>query len=309
MGNAHLMAAKKRKYDEYYTSYEDIEREMIHYKQSFKGKRIYCNCDDRSSAFYKYFKDKFHEFGLKALMVTGIKGEKCLYDGVREYVSDLEDGRFQSDECRELLKWCDMVVTNPPFSLWREYFDLVIESGKEFIILGDIQSMHYKNVFPYYRDNQIWAGTDKAIENYWFDVPISDDVATEIHNGRKMKRLSNVIWITNVKYNMELELHNDRYMAKRRQVTWMTNVHHDTPKHLECTAHYTPEKYPKYADYDAIEVGRIKDIPCDYDGVMGVPITFPLHHDPDVYEVVGSVRPHMPDGTVKYERYLIKKKA
>ena len=285
MGNAHLMAARKRKYDEYYTSYEDIEREMIHYKPSFKGKRIYCNCDDRSSAFYKYFKDKFHEFGLKALMVTGIKGEKCLYDGVREYVSGVEDGRFQSDECKELLKWCDMVVTNPPFSLWREYFDVVIESGKEFIVLGNMQSLRYTNVLPYYRENQVWAGVDHETTSFWFDVPV--EIADD----------------------MELELHNGRKMAKRRQIVWITNVHHDMPKHLECTAHYTPEKYPKYSNYDAIEVGRIKDIPCDYDGVMGVPISFPLHHNPAEFEVLGRLKPMMADGTAKYERYLIKKKA
>jgi hypothetical protein len=285
MGNAHLMAARKRKYDEYYTSYEDIEREMIHYKPSFKGKRIYCNCDDRSSAFYKYFKDKFHEFGLKALMVTGIKGEKCLFDGVREYVSDLEDGRFQSDECRELLKWCDMVVTNPPFSLWREYFDLVIESGKEFILLGCLQCFTYVNVFPHYQNNEIWFGTDKAIQNYWFDVP--------------SKTLN----------DMESVFHNGRRMVKRRQIVWLTNLHHDVPKHLEATAKYNRGGYQHYVDYDAIEIGRIKDIPCDYDGVMGVPITFPLHHDPEQFEVVGIVKPHMPDGTAKYERYLIKKKA
>ena len=287
MGNAHLMAARKRKYDEYYTSYEDIEREMIHYKPSFKGKRIYCNCDDRSSAFYKYFKDKFHEFGLKALMVTGIKGEKCLYDGVREYVSDLEDGRFQSDECRELLKWCDMVVTNPPFSLWREYFDLVIESGKEFIILGVLNCLTYSNVFPYYRDNEVWLGTDRKSEFYWFDV--SSDAPDNIKERCKV--------------------HNGRLMMPMHQAAWITNVHHDVPKHLEATAKYNRGGYQRYVDYDAIEVGHIKDIPCDYDGVMGVPISFPLHHNPAEFEVVGTVKPHMPDGTAKYERYLIKKKA
>lgn len=271
MGNAHLMAARKRKYDEYYTSYEDIEREMIHYKPSFKGKRIYCNCDDRSSAFYKYFKDKFHEFGLKALMVTGIKGEKCLFDGVREYVSGLEDGRFQSDECRELLKWCDMVVTNPPFSLWREYFDLVIESGKEFILLGSLACLTLKDTAKRLYKKQFWLGTDKAVQNYWFDVP------------------------------------SKAFMVKRRQIVWLTNIHHDVPKHLELTAHYDPEKYPRYSDYDAIEVGYLKDIPCDYDGKMGVPVTFPMNYNPDEFDILDCVKPHMPDGSTKFQRYIIQK--
>lgn len=289
MTTKHLDAAKARRYDEYYTSYEDVERELVHYKPEFKGKSVYCNCDGEESAFWRFFKNEFHEFGLKLLTATGIGGEKLVFDGTDVKRSKLEDGRYQSDECKAILAECDILVTNPPFSLWRDYFDLVIKSGKSFILLGSAYCLKYQNIFPYYRDGKVWLGVDDRQygKNFWFDVPSDapDDIKSkcEFHNGRLMKSL--------------------------RNIAWLTNVHHGVPKHLECTAHYAPEKYPKYADYDAIEVGRIKDIPCDYDGVMGVPITFPLHHDPKQFEVVGSVRPHLPDGRETYHRYLIKKMA
>lgn len=287
MGVKHLDEAKARRYDEYYTRYEDVAKEMIYYKDSFKGKRIYCNCDDNTSAFYKYFKDHFHEFGLEALMATGIKGEKFLYDGIRETVSGIADGRYQSDECKELLKWCDIVVTNPPFSLWRDYYDTVYASGKKFIILGHLMCGCYVNVFPAVKAGEVWYGSESNRVSYWFDVP--NDAPSEVLD--------------------KLEMHDGRLMRSMRQIVWVTNIRHDVVKHLECTAHYTPEKYPHYADYDAIEVGALKDVPCDYDGVMGVPITFLSNHNPDEFEVVDNVKPTMPDGTQKFQRILIKRKA
>ena len=283
MTTKHLDAAKARRYDEYYTSYEDVERELVHYKPEFKGKSVYCNCDGEESAFWRFFKNEFHTFGLKLLTATGIGGEKLVFDGADVKRSKLEDGRYQSDECKAILADCDILVTNPPFGLWRDYFDLVIKSGKSFILLGSLGCLTIKETAKRLYKKQFWLGTDKAIQNYWFDVP--------------SKTLN----------DMESVFHNGRRMVKRRQIVWLTNLHHDVPKHLECTAHYTPEKYQKYADYDAIEVGRIKDIPCDYDGKMGVPVTFPMNYNPDEFDILDCVKPHMPDGSAKFQRYIIQK--
>ena len=283
MTTKHLDAAKARRYDEYYTSYEDVERELVHYKPEFKGKSVYCNCDGEESAFWRFFKNEFHTFGLKLLTATGIGGEKLVFDGTDVKRSKLEDGRYQSDECKAILADCDILVTNPPFGLWRDYFDLVIKSGKSFILLGSLGCLTIKETAKRLCQKQFWLGTDKKIQNFWFDVP--------------SKALN----------DMESEFHNGRQMVKRRQIVWLTNLHHDVPKHLECTAHYTPEKYPKYADYDAIEVGRIKDIPCDYDGKMGVPVTFPMNYNPDEFDILDCVKPHMPDGSAKFQRFIIQK--
>ena len=285
MTTKHLDAAKARRYDEYYTSYEDVERELLHYKPEFKGKSVYCNCDGEESAFWRFFKNEFHTFGLKLLTATGIGGEKLVFDGTDVKRSKLEDGRYQSDECKAILADCDIVVTNPPFSLWRDFWDTVFGSGKKFMILGHLSCASYVNVFPALREGKAWYGSERGRATYWFDVP--EDAPKEVRD--------------------KLTVHNGRPMRDMRQIVWITNLHHDVPKHLECTAHYDPEKYPHYSDYDAIEVGFLKDIPCDYDGKMGVPLTFLNNHDHEQFDLLDNVKPHMPDGSAKFQRYIIQR--
>lgn len=278
--NTNLHNAKKAKNDEFYTQLSDIEKEMAHYKEFFKGKIVYCNCDDaRESNFFKFFSNNFESLGLKKLITTGYKengkGVKLVYEGDKNgnfmvddeeiAVTELEgNGDFRSEECIELLKECDVVVTNPPFSLFREYVAQLIEYGKKFIIIGSMNAITYKEIFPYIKNNELWLGAT-GIKDMSFKVPSSYG-ARETRfwvdeNGQHWRSLGNGCWFTNVEHS-------------RRNTK------------LDLFKKYNDTEYPKYDNYDAIEVSRVENIPTDYDGVMGVPITFLDKYCPTQFEIV-----------------------
>lgn len=274
--NENLKFAKTNKNDEFYTQYCDIEAEIKHYRKCFRGKVIYCNCDNpKCSQFYRYFKNNFNRFGLKKLIVTyHKKGSKVykieMYPGVTLKKQMKGDGDFRSEECIELLRKCDIVVTNPPFSLFREYVAQLMEYGKKFLIIGNINAITYKGVFPLIRDNQIWpgfnekGGTRKG-NTLLFGVPDSyESKSLVIEDGKRYMQVS-AWWFTNLDHQ------------KRHAPLDLRGVYYKGNE----------DKYPHYDNYDAIEVSRVQDIPCDYDGVMGVPITFLDKHCPEQFEILG----------------------
>lgn len=292
MANERFDNAKKNKNDEFYTRLEDIEKEMNHYKDFFKGKTVLCNCDDpRISNFFKYFALKFDELGLKKIITTCYKNqevdlfsqndcEKAVYieytgnpnDPTSTDFSTIEvkelkgDGDFRSQECIELLKQADVVITNPPFSLFREYIAQLIKYEKKFIILGNVNALSYKETFALIKENKLWLGYSIHSGDREFGVPDSYPLnaagCRTDENGKKYIRVKGVRWFTNIDYN---ERHEELVLYKN----------------------YSPEEYPKYEDYDAINVDVSTDIPMDYDGVIGVPITFLDKYSPDQFEIVG----------------------
>lgn len=279
--NANLHAAKTAKNDEFYTQLTDIEKEMAHYKDFFKGKVVYCNCDDaRESNFFKYFSLNFEHLGLKKLICTGYKadgkGVVLTYEGDKNGNRKVDDeeivvtelngnGDFRSEECIEFLKESDVVVTNPPFSLFREYAAQLMEYGKKFIIIGNMNAITYKEIFPYIKSNELWLGAS-GFKDMAFKVPSDYEEKTcrfwIDKNGQHWRSLGNGCWYTNVPH------------AKR-----------NTP--IDLFKKYNAEEYPKYDNYDAIEVSRVENVPTDYDGVMGVPITFLDKYCPTQFEIVG----------------------
>ena len=272
MKNARLTAAKAAKNDEFYTQLPDIERELRHYKEHFKGKVVYCNCDDpRVSNFFKYFSLKFHDLGIKKLITTCYKNrspdlfsrhedERAImleYDGFRDGereprpedigIRQLEgDGDFRSQECIGILKQADIVVTNPPFSLFRPYVAQLMEYDKKFVIVSPWNSVTYKEIFPLIKDNRLWLGYGFNAGNAYFAVPdYAQDYAAGVYDEKTG-------------------------LVKFRNVTWFTNLDHNK-RHEELILHqnYTPEVYPTYDNYDAIEVGKTSAIPMDYGGGGG----------------------------------------
>ena len=282
--NNNLHTAKTAKNDEFYTMLTDIEKEMRYYKDFFKGKVVYCNCDDaRESNFFKYFSLNFEFLGLKKLISTGYKadgkGVVLVYEGDKNgnrrvdneeiVVKELNgDGDFRSEECIEYLKECDVVVTNPPFSLFRQYVKQLMDYGKKFIVIGNQNAITYKEIFPYIKNNQLWLGMSMNGSNRWFVAPDSYEVKENAagykldEKGRKMFFVNGVTWFTNIE-------------NKRRN------------EKLDLYKKYSFEDYPKYDNYDAIEVSRVDEIPMDYDGVMGVPITFLYKYNPTQFEIIG----------------------
>ena len=259
--NKNLHQAKTAKNDEFYTQLTDIEKELKHYKHHFKDKTIFCNCDDpKHSNFWKYFHLNFNYFGLKKLIATHYhKTEptyKIEYTGEDDndceigVVTSLEtNGDFRSPECIELLQEADIIVTNPPFSLFREYVAQLMEYDKKFIIVGNKNAITYKEFFPLLKDDEVWLGCNSPSE---FSTP---DGITKKLNGLTR-------WFTNLD------------IIKRHEF-------------LDLIEKYSPEKYPKYDNYDAINVNKVLDIPVDYDGVMGVPITFLDKFCPEQFEILG----------------------
>lgn len=265
MANTNLHNAKKAKNDEFYTRLTDIEKECKHYREQFKGKVIYCNCDDaRDSKFFKYFSMNFEFFGLKKLITTGYKedghGVALIYEGDKngnKIVDDEEiqvielkgNGDFRSEECMEFLKEADIVVTNPPFSLFREYVKQLMEYEKKFLIVGNNNAITYKEIFPYIKNNELWLGVSpRSME---FVLPNGETASV------------NANWYTNLphkKRNLPLDLYKK----------------------------YNEKEFPKYDNYDAIEVSKVCDIPMDYEGVMGVPITFLDKYCPSQFEILGN---------------------
>ncbi len=303
-----LDKAKTNKKDEFYTQLSDIENELKHYRNHFKGKTILCNCDDPyESNFFKYFAGNFNFLGIKKLIATCYNGSpvqglelplfeqdisskkafkvvisevkdlngdgrvdlsdvKYLIQNDKNVLSELKgNGDFRSEECIELLKEADIVVTNPPFSLFREYVAQLMKYAKKFIIIGNVNAITYKEIFPLIRSNNLWLGPSITSGDRKFWVP--DDYELKAsgcgidENGRKFIRVKGVRWFTNLDHKKR---HEELILYKK----------------------YTPEEYPKYDNYDAINVDKVSDIPCDYYGVMGVPITFLDKYNPDQFEIV-----------------------
>jgi hypothetical protein len=267
--NINLRKAKRLKNDEFYTRMEDIENELSHYKECFKGEVVYCNCDNPTwSNFAKYFVDNFQDMGLKKVILTHYDesgSSKTIYDGESLVTTPLKsNGDFRSEECIELLKEADIVVTNPPFSLFREYISQLIDYDKKFIILGNNNAITYKEVFCQIKSNNIWLGvqTNKTMD---FQIPEHYETWSHIdENGNKIAKVPAISWFTNLpnkKRNEKITLFNKYYGNE--------------------------DNYPKYDNYDAIEVSKTKDIPNDYDGYMAVPITFMCKYNPNQFIILG----------------------
>lgn len=308
MANRNLNAAKRAKKDEFYTQLPDIERELHHYWPHFRGKTVLCNCDDPyESNFFKYFALRFNQLGLRRLLCTcydgsPVRGTELLlhFDGEADepkrqaYMVDihavpdlngdgavdltdvrlllendrnalrlLQTGDFRSAECVALLQEADIVVTNPPFSLFREYVSQLMDYGKRFLIIGPQNAITYKEIFPLIKDNKIWLGYGFNAGNAYFKVPDNKQTyaAGVYDEEKKLVKFRNCHWYTNLE------------IPKR----------HDE---LDLFCRYSPEDYPKYDNYDAIEVSKTANIPYDYDGVMGVPITFLDKYNPEQFEIV-----------------------
>jgi hypothetical protein len=312
MANKNLNAAKVAKKDEFYTQLTDIERELQHYWPHFRDKVVLCNCDDPyESNFFKYFALRFNQLGLKKLICTCYNGSpvqgnelalqfegfdepkkpaykveitevrdmngdgavdlsdvRYLLQNDKNVLSILRTGDFRDPECIELLKEADIVVTNPPFSLFREYIGKLMEYEKKFLIIGNMNAIHYKEVFPLIKENKIWTGfksfgggmnmiqTPKGFD------PTKTKSYSINERGQIIKNIMGVIWFTNLD------------ISKR----------HD---YLDLVCHYSPEEYPNYDNYDAIDVSKVQDIPFDYEGVMGVPDTILGQYNPDQFEIIG----------------------
>nr|CDL65576.1 unnamed protein product [uncultured bacterium] len=277
--NTNLNKAGIAKEDEFYTQITDIEKELRHYKHYFKGKIIFCNCDDpEESNFWKYFELNFEELGLKKLIATHFETEKPSYK--LELKADLDgDGRitskdiiktplkqngdFRSPECVEILQEADIVITNPPFSLFKEYVEQLVENNKKFLIIGRETSITNKTIFTYLRDGLVWLGYNNG--DMEFIVPdYYEPRATRYRekDGIKYRSLGNAMWLT----NLDIE--------KR---------HTDLPLYK----YYNSTDYQMFDNYDCICVNRIAEIPCDYSGYMGVPITLLHNHNPEQFEIIG----------------------
>lgn len=350
-GNSNLHMSRSEKADEFYTQLSLIENELKHYKAHFKGKTVFCNCDDPfESNFFKFFAMNFNSLGLKKLIATcyatsPVTGKELDYfqndygqlsflpqqnlhpvgekrrpyrveitevsdengDG-RVDLADVEyllrnkknvmtllegDGDFRSEECVELLKNADIVCTNPPFSLFREYMAQLMEYNKAFVIIGNQNAITYREIFPLIKDNKVWLGYNNG--HFWFKVPDNyEEKKTDYkidENGQKWRRMGNICWFT----NLDIEKRHERMILYKK---------------------YSPEEYETYDNYNAINIDRTTDIPLDYYSYMGVPITFMQYYNPDQFEIVG-LDDHrvewvghgpMLNGKVKYRRIIIKRK-
>lgn len=291
--NNNLHAAKAAKNDDFYTQLTDIEKELMHYKEHFEGKTVLCNCDDpKESAFWKYFDGQFNRLGLRRLIATHYEpgGQSYVLDRTRmgsespTVIRNLTgDGDFRSDECIELLKQADIVVTNPPFSLFREYIAQLMEYGKKFIIIGNPNAITYKEFFPLLKENNVWVGYKSMGSDMLFDV--SAEFAQWLVENKKEGSGYKIV---------------DGVVKGRAAAIWFTNL--DIQKRHEVMDLYeryegNEDHYPKYDNYDAIEVSKVVEIPRDYFGVMGVPITFLDKYNPDQFEIVGITL----GNTVNYE--------
>lgn len=307
MANKHLTRAKRQKNDEFYTQLPDIENELRYYKEYFRGQTVYCNCDDpRASKFFHYFSYNFEHLGLKRLIATCYRSQSADSPSrndstiglLLEYTGDKNgnrvpdeeeigkgpldsDGDFRSRECIELLEQADIVVTNPPFSLFREYVAQLVEHGKKFLIIGNKNAITYKEVFKLIKNGKVWLGHTSPGEFL-----------------RPDGTLSNVAGLTRWFTNLPTRRRTEELILYKQY-------------------HGHKDEYPHYDNYDAIEVGRVKNIPKGYEGVMGVPITFLDKHNPEQFEIVGQMVTTKIDefnhgypyvgGKKKYARILIRK--
>ena len=309
--NKSLSNAKSAKKDEFYTQSSDIQDELKHYRKHFRDKVVFCNCDDPfESNFFKYFALNFERLGLKRLISTCYNGSpiagtqlalpwateadiengkvaykavvNAVYDADNDGAVDMYDvqklfemgentlerldgnGDFRSDECVELLKQADIVVTNPPFSLFREYVAQLMQYEKKFLIIGNQNAITYKEIFPLLKENKMWLGNGFKGNVGFFESPYEDVAKSNQHKEGRI-RISGVMWFT----NLDLPKRHEPLILYKR---------------------YNPDDYPKYDNYDAIEVSKTAEIPEDYSGVMGVPITFMDKYCPDQFEIIGYSR-------------------
>lgn len=286
-----LQVAKKSKSDEFYTQYSDIARELQYYENQFKGKVVYCNCDDPlDSNFYKYFVDHFHSLGLKKLIAACYKeqkldlfhadhwdtgyfyeytggAEESKFPTAKDIIHFKGDGDFRSTESIQLLKQADIVVTNPPFSLFREFVAQLVRYEKKFLIIGNINAITYKEIFKLIQENKAWLGVNLGRGISGFIVPEHYELyGTEARiddEGKRIVSPNNCLWLTDLEMQQR---HEDIVLTK----TYRGNE--------EC--------YPKYDNCKGINVSRTQDIPMDYDGTMGVPITFLHKFNPDQFEII-----------------------
>ena len=259
--NANLHKAKDTKNDEFYTQLTDVSKELMHYKQNFKDKTVLCNCDDPTlSAFWKYFHLNFSTLGLKKLISTHYDKTQPTYK--MEYTggndNDIEvgvktsldgNGDFRNQECLDILDEADIVVTNPPFSLFREYVAVLMEHEKKFLIIGSLNAVKYSECFPFIMNNQMWLGNNN-VHNF-------------MQPDGTVKKFGNINWYTNLDF------------AKRHEKIILRKEYND-------------KEYPKYETYDAIEVSKVTNIPVNYNGIMGVPISFMSKYNPEQFEIVGE---------------------
>lgn len=327
--NSGLKEAVKAKKDEFYTQLTDIEKEMRYYRKHFKGKTVLCNCDDPfESNFFKYFVLNFNRLGLKKLIATcyatsPIAGQQLslfdvaggekeqrnkpykavvtkvydvtgdggvdmfdiaeLFKNHENILTELEgDGDFRSKECLSLLDESDIVVTNPPFSLFREYVATLMEYEKHFVIIGNVNAITYKEFFPLIRDNKVWIGASIHSGDRKFyvpeDYPLNAAGCGVDETGRKFIRVKGVRWYT----NLDLKQRHEKMILVKR---------------------YNEEDYPYYDNYDAINVGKTADIPCDFAGIMGVPITFLDKYSPDQFEIIGLTQRGCHDEALETKKY------
>ena len=277
-GNTTLNRAKREKNDEFYTQKKDIEKELIHYHHYLKDKIVYCNCDDyRKSKFVEYFMENFEKIGLKKLISTGFskdgQGTYSEYDGTIFKTGFLSgNGDALGEECTEILKQADVVITNPPFSLFRKYVSHLMKYGKKFIIIGNGNAVTYKEIFPYIKNNELWIGAGKGMGGKAMEFYVNADVY-DASKGSVNR------------------IENGKCYVGVMMCTWFTNVPHDKRNiPLDLYKKYSADEYPKYDNYDAIEVSRVENIPMDYEGVMGVPISFLDKYCPTQFEIVGLDR-------------------
>ena len=268
--NKNLNDSKKRKNDEFYTLLPDIETELQHYKKRFRGKIIYCNCDNPEfSNFWKYFQIHFKEFGIRKLIATYYDSGKPTYkyelsQGNDEPVKTplISSGDFRSPECIGILKEADVIITNPPFSLFREYIAQLMKYEKRFAVIGSLNAVGYKDIFPYIKSRQLWISSNN--QHQFFRIPDDYDIGvTKVDSdGHKYAVIGNIAWFTNIPTQREFA-------------------------DLALTALYSPEKYPCYDNYNAININKLSEIPCDYDGIMGVPVTFIAKYNPEQFKILG----------------------
>lgn len=330
-GNNSLTRAKANKEDEFYTQIGDVEKELKHYTNHFKGKHVFCNCDDpEESSFWRYFALNFKRLGLSRLtsthyMENGESYRLDIYKDVPEsekhkptfltlegsnidlplgYITDLkEDGDFRSEESLEILSECDIVVTNPPFSLFREFIACLFKFNKNFLIIGNQNAITYKEIFGYLQSNQMWLGANSG--DMAFKVPSHyEPRKTRFwidESGQKWRSMGNICWYTNLDFKQR---HDELILYKQ----------------------YTPEEYPEYENYKAINIDRVSEIPMDYYEPMGVPITFMSKYNPEQFDIIWTTdrggdgnleeikKPHtrydapVIDGDGKYKRIIIKRK-
>ena len=334
MANSSLHAAKDAKNDEFYTRLEDINEEMNHYEDKFRGKVVFCNCDDpKWSNFWKYFHLNFEYLGLKKLITThyepdNIQSYKIEYTGGNDenfedgVVTPLEqNGDFRSDECVALLDEADIVITNPPFSLFREYIAQLIQHNKQFIILGNMNAITYKEIFYLIKENKLWLGCRSLNRDMYFNVPDERRVwlkenkkegsAYKIVDGVVMGRLASACWFTNLDHSKRHQLLDTSYLYSKKKALY-------------------PDLYPFYDELpEVINVDKVAEIPMDFEGYMGVPITFLDKYNPEQFEIIDAINRYTDldyfgvnddvqsrhshccniNGVATYKRIVVRKKA